>query len=165
MITFKHYIEEEKNAHLTHIDQSLLIDGSGGITVTVNFLESLINMLSGGSNKSLKIGLKWDGAPGLTAGIDPESGKFFVGTKSVFSKKIPKVNFTNEDIIFSKFITTSTLGICILFPCVVTDNFLSIGFIKGIKASSMKLSATSFKLAPIIKPIAKPNILNFSKKS
>ncbi len=98
MITFKHYIEEEKNAHLTHIDQSLLIDGSGGITVTVNFLESLINMLSGGSNNSLKIGLKWDGAPGLTAGIDPESGKFFVGTKSVFSKKIPKVNFTNEDI-------------------------------------------------------------------
>ena len=98
MITFKHYIEEEKNAHLTHIDQSLLIDGSGGVTVTVNFLESLINMLSGGSNKSLKIGLKWDGAPGLTAGIDPTSGNFFVGTKSVFSKKVPKVNFTNSDI-------------------------------------------------------------------
>ena len=98
MISFKHYIEEEKNAHLTHIDQSLLIDGSGGVTVTVNFLESLINMLSGGSNKSLKIGLKWDGAPGLTAGIDPTSGNFFVGTKSVFSKKVPKVNFTNSDI-------------------------------------------------------------------
>jgi hypothetical protein len=98
MITFKQYIEEEKNAHLTHIDQSLLIDGSGGITVTVNFLESLINMLSGGSNKSLKIGLKWDGAPGLTAGIDPTSGNFFVGTKSIFSKKVPKVNFTNSDI-------------------------------------------------------------------
>ena len=98
MISFKHYLEEEKNAHLTHIDQSLLIDGSGGVTVTVNFLESLINMLSGGSNKSLKIGLKWDGAPGLTAGIDPTSGNFFVGTKSVFSKKVPKVNFTNSDI-------------------------------------------------------------------
>ena len=55
-------------------------------------------MLSGGTDGALKIGLKWDGAPGLIAGIEPESGRFFVGTKSTFSKKVPKVNFTNEDI-------------------------------------------------------------------
>ena len=98
MKTFKQYIAEAKNAHLSHIDQSLLVDGSSGVKTTVNFLESLVDMLDGGTDKAIKIGLKWDGAPGLTAGIDPESGKFFVGTKSVFSKKIPKVNFTNEDI-------------------------------------------------------------------
>ena len=91
-------ISEGKNTHLSHIDQSLLVDGSSGVTTTVNFLESLIDMLNGGTDKAIKIGLKWDGAPGLTAGIDPESGKFFVGTKSTFSKKTPKVNFTNEDI-------------------------------------------------------------------
>jgi hypothetical protein len=103
MKTFIQFIKEQnlsegKNTHLLHIDQSLLIDGDGGVTTTVNFLESLINMLSGGTAGALKIGLKWDGAPGLTAGVDPESGKFFVGTKSAFSKKVPKVNFTNADI-------------------------------------------------------------------
>ena len=91
MKTFKQYIAEAKNAHLSHIDQSLLVDGSSGVKTTVNFLESLVDMLDGGTDKAIKIGLKWDGAPGLTAGIDPESGKFFVGTKSVFSKKIPKM--------------------------------------------------------------------------
>jgi|TARA_R110002051_G_scaffold325021_1_gene425289 hypothetical protein len=98
MKTFKQYISEAKNVHLLHIDQSLLIDGDSGVKTTVNFLESLIDMLSGGTDGALKIGLKWDGAPGLIAGIEPESGRFFVGTKSTFSKKVPKVNFTNEDI-------------------------------------------------------------------
>lgn len=103
MIPFKKFIKEQnlfeaKNAHLSHIDQSVLIDGGDGIKTTINFLESLIDMLSGGNNGKLKIGLKWDGAPGLTAGIDPVTKKFFVGTKSVFAKKIPKVNFTNADV-------------------------------------------------------------------
>ena len=103
MIPFKKFIKEQnlfeaKNAHLSHIDQSVLIDGGDGIKTTINFLESLIDMLSGGNNGKLKIGLKWDGAPGLTAGIDPVTKKFFVGTKSVFAKKIPKVNFTDADV-------------------------------------------------------------------
>ena len=86
MITFKKYINqidlsEGKNTHLSHIDQSILIDGADGIRTTINFLESLINMLEGGKGGTIKIGLKWDGAPGLVAGFDPESKKFFVGTK------------------------------------------------------------------------------------
>jgi hypothetical protein len=40
---------------------------------------------------------KWDGAPAIVAGKDPQTGKFFVGTKGVFAKK-PKMNFTNSDI-------------------------------------------------------------------
>ena len=31
-------------------------------------------------------------------GTNPENGKFFVGTKSVFNKKTPKINYSNEDI-------------------------------------------------------------------
>ena len=31
-------------------------------------------------------------------GTDPENGKFFVGTKSVFNKRTPKVNYSNADI-------------------------------------------------------------------
>ena len=39
---------------------------------------------------------KWDGVS-FIAGKDPETKKFFVGTKGVFAKK-PKINFTNKDI-------------------------------------------------------------------
>ena len=40
---------------------------------------------------------KWDGAPAIIAGKDPETGKFFVGTKGVFARN-PKMNFTVADI-------------------------------------------------------------------
>ncbi len=36
-------------------------------------------------------------SPAIFAGIDPETGKFFVGTKSVFNKN-PKLNFSHDDI-------------------------------------------------------------------
>lgn len=103
MKTFSQFIKEQnlveaKNTHLLHIDQSLLIDGDSGVKVTINFLEALIDMLSGGKNGPVKLGLKYDGAPAVVCGIDPENGKFFVGTKSVFAKKVPKVNYTNADI-------------------------------------------------------------------
>ncbi len=55
MIPFKKFIKEQnlfeaKNAHLSHIDQSVLIDGGDGIKTTINFRESLIDMLSGCNN-------------------------------------------------------------------------------------------------------------------
>ena len=45
-----------------------------------------------------KVSVKWDGAPAIVFGTNPENGKFFVGTKSVFNKKLVKINYTNEDI-------------------------------------------------------------------
>ena len=35
--------------------------------------------------------------PAIFAGINPENGKFFVGTKSIFNKE-PKINYTPEDV-------------------------------------------------------------------
>jgi hypothetical protein len=40
---------------------------------------------------------KFDGAPAIFSGINPENGKFFVGTKGVFAQNA-KLNYTNEDI-------------------------------------------------------------------
>lgn len=54
-------------------------------------------MLTGSSNAKVNMTVKWDGAPAIICGINPENGKFFVGTKSVFNKT-PKVNYTNADI-------------------------------------------------------------------
>ena len=54
-------------------------------------------MLAGNAKKSVNVTVKWDGAPAVFAGINPENGKFFVGTKGVFNKT-PKVNYTDADI-------------------------------------------------------------------
>jgi hypothetical protein len=41
--------------------------------------------------------VKWDGAPAIICGINPENGQFFVGTKAVFNVN-PKINYTTSDI-------------------------------------------------------------------
>ena len=45
----------------------------------------------------MNVTVKWDGAPAVFAGTNPENGKFFVATKSLFNKT-PKINYTNADI-------------------------------------------------------------------
>lgn len=45
-----------------------------------------------------KVSVKWDGAPALVWGICPSSGRFFVGTKSVFNKRLIKINYNHYDI-------------------------------------------------------------------
>jgi hypothetical protein len=54
-------------------------------------------MLAGNSDSKVNITTKWDGAPAIFCGTNPENGKFFVGTKSVFNKNA-KLNYTDEDI-------------------------------------------------------------------
>ena len=54
-------------------------------------------MLAGSSKSSVNVTVKWDGAPAIFAGINPENGQFFVGTKGVFNKNA-KINYTIDDI-------------------------------------------------------------------
>jgi hypothetical protein len=68
-----------------------------GAREAINFLRSLRNMLAGHSDVKVNVTTKWDGAPAIFAGINPENGKFFVGTKSVFNKNA-KLNYTDADI-------------------------------------------------------------------
>ena len=86
------------NLHLEHLEDSILFDGSQGATDAFMFLDELVRVFSGQGNNSFKITTKWDGAPSVVCGVDPDIGKFFVGTKSVFAKTQPKQCFTNEDI-------------------------------------------------------------------
>jgi len=99
---FKTYLTEDnepKNIHLEHIEDLMFNDGIDGVVGALNFLTSLRDMLSGHSRFSkMNVTTKWDGAPSVVAGINPDNGKFFVGTKSVFSKN-PKINYTEQDII------------------------------------------------------------------
>jgi hypothetical protein len=89
--------KEGKNVHLEHIEDEVLNRGVVGTRESINFLQSLRNMLAGNSDSKVNVTTKWDGAPAVFCGINPENGKFFVGTKSVFNKNA-KLNYTEDDI-------------------------------------------------------------------
>tara|TARA_B100000902_G_scaffold361720_1_gene379407 strand:+ start:615 stop:1835 length:1221 start_codon:yes stop_codon:yes gene_type:complete len=97
MFNFKGFITKEKNTHLEHLEDDIINRGSRGGDNAVKFLKSIRNMLAGSSGGKVNMSVKWDGAPAIVCGINPENGKFFVGTKSVFNVK-PKINYTPGDI-------------------------------------------------------------------
>ena len=96
MRSFKELLNEDTNTHMEHLEDEIINNGVKGATTAIQFLNSLKDMLSGGKSKT-NITVKWDGAPAIFAGINPENGKFFVGTKSIFNK-VPKINYTPEDV-------------------------------------------------------------------
>ena len=74
-----------KNLHLEHPEDTIL---TGDLSVLDAFANGMKNSYS----------VKIDGSPAIIWGTNPENGKFFVGTKSVFNKRTPKVNYTVQDI-------------------------------------------------------------------
>ena len=92
-------LEEGKaNTHLTHLEELVLTQGPQGYSMARAFLLELLETLKGNSKSHVQTSVKWDGAPAIFAGVNPENGKFFVGTKSIFNK-VPKINYTPQDII------------------------------------------------------------------
>lgn len=99
-MNFTDYLEESKegkNVHLEHIEDEVLNRGVAGTRDSINFLRSLRDMLAGHAESKVNVTTKWDGAPAVFCGINPENGKFFVGTKGVFAKNA-KLNYTDKDI-------------------------------------------------------------------
>lgn len=86
------------NTHLTHLEELVLTQGPQGYKMARAFLLELLNTLKGNTDSSIQTSVKWDGAPAIFAGINPENGRFFVGTKSIFNK-VPKINYTEEDVL------------------------------------------------------------------
>jgi len=97
MFNFKGFLTQDKNTHLEHLEDDIINRGAVGGDNAINFLKSVRNMLAGTTGSKTNITVKWDGAPAIICGINPENGKFFVGTKSVFNKT-PKINYTVADI-------------------------------------------------------------------
>ena len=97
MFSFGGFLTEAKNLHLEHLEDEVLNNGVAGTRGAINFLQSLRDMLAGNSKSSVNVTVKWDGAPAVFAGINPENDQFFVGTKGVFNKNA-KINYSHEDI-------------------------------------------------------------------
>ena len=93
---FQEFLIEDRNTHLEHLEDEIINNGTKGAKTSIEFLKSIKKMLQGGKGGS-SISVKWDGAPAVFCGINPENGKFFVGTKSIFNAT-PKINYTNADI-------------------------------------------------------------------
>ena len=72
-----------QNKHIEHPEDMVL---SGDLSV--------LNWFITNGNISAKI----DGAPAIVWGTNPSNNKFFVGTKSVFNKKLIKINHNHTDI-------------------------------------------------------------------
>ena len=97
MYSFKQYLNEAKNTHLEHLEDEIINNGYQGGINAIEFLKSIRNMLVGSSRRKLNLSVKWDGAPAVFCGVNPENGKFFVGSKSIFNVT-PKINYTQSDI-------------------------------------------------------------------
>jgi hypothetical protein len=95
--TFKQFLAEAKNVHMAHVEDSILDQGIDGANKSLEYLEHVAHILKGNTNKKMKITVKYDGSPAIFCGQHPENGKFFVGTKGVFSKKEPKIIYTKAD--------------------------------------------------------------------
>ena len=96
MFSFKGFQTQDKNTHLEHLEDDIINRGATGGENAVNFLKAVRNMLAG-SGKGTNMTVKWDGAPAIICGVNPENGKFFVGTKSIFNIN-PKFNYTDQDV-------------------------------------------------------------------
>ena len=88
-------LTEQKNTHMTHIEDKVLYGGVNGTRQAIFALRDMRDMLAG--KKEAGVSVKWDGAPAIFAGTDPRDGEFFVAKKGIFNKN-PKVYKTAAEI-------------------------------------------------------------------
>lgn len=102
MKSFLTFLKEEveeiggKLKHIHHAEDRPFLHGSKGFEHAVGALtQAHEHIKSGGHSSSLT--MKYDGSPSIVFGRHPETGKFFVASKSAFNKT-PKINYTHKDI-------------------------------------------------------------------
>jgi hypothetical protein len=87
---------EDKLKHLEHPEDHLLKSGEPGFHHAFNTLKTSAEALQG-HDTGTKLMTKYDGAPSVVFGHHPQTGKFFVASKSAFNKD-PKINYSEADI-------------------------------------------------------------------
>ncbi len=102
MLSFSTFVTEEtepqgkKLKHLTHLEDHVIHGGHEGVGIAAQHLDDVHNLLSG-KKSSTAVSTKYDGSPSIVFGTHPQTGQFFVASKSAFNKN-PKINYTPEDI-------------------------------------------------------------------
>ena len=102
MHSFLTFLKEEASAddgklkHIHHAEDRPLFHGAKGFEHAKGALNQAHEHIKSGSNSSA-LTMKYDGSPAVVYGHHPETGKFFVASKSAFNKT-PKINYTHKDI-------------------------------------------------------------------
>ena len=100
MKTLKHLLSEQtegqKLKHIEHLEDHPINDGHAGFEHAVGALEKVRQHIKM-KKKSPELTMKHDGSPSIVFGHHPDTGKFFVASKSAFNKT-PKINYTPQDI-------------------------------------------------------------------
>ncbi len=102
MRSFLTFLKEEtqevdgKLKHIHHAEDRPLFHGAKGFEHAKEALNSAHNQIKSGGHSS-NLTMKYDGSPAVVFGHHPETGKFFVASKSAFNKN-PKINYTEKDI-------------------------------------------------------------------
>jgi hypothetical protein len=102
LLTFKSFLFEQAEdeprqiKHLTHVEDRPLQTGSKGTQHAISSLNATAEHIKAGKHTS-ELTTKYDGSPAIVYGHHPETGKFFVASKSAFNKT-PKVNYNHSDI-------------------------------------------------------------------
>lgn len=104
-ITFKQFLSEAvdvvgvKAGHMTHAEDLVFDLGVEGTRKAIFFMRDVRDMLTQGQAKSSNalVTVKFDGAPALVVGVNPENGQFFVAKKGIFNKN-PKLYYSHADI-------------------------------------------------------------------
>ena len=91
------FLAEAKNLHMEHLEDEIFNNGIEGAKGALKFMDGLLGMLKGDADRAVDITVKFDGAPAIFAGIDPDDGRFFVGTKGVFNAS-PKLVKNEADV-------------------------------------------------------------------
>ena len=97
MLRFSNFLIEQKNTHMTHVEELIFMKGVEGTRQAIEFLRDVRDALISNSKSRVNITVKWDGAPAIFAGTDPSDGKFFVAKKGIFNKN-PKVYKSESEI-------------------------------------------------------------------
>ena len=79
--------DQTLNKHLDHIEDLMILQGKDGLALSIAFLKDIVESLQTGQT-GMGVSTKWDGKPAVVCGVNPENGKFFVSTKSAFSKTV-----------------------------------------------------------------------------
>ncbi len=100
MLNFLDFLKEEaegaKLKHIHHAEDRPFLHGSEGFEHAEGALKQAHEHMKSG-HVSNDLTEKFDGSPSIVFGKHPETGKFFVASKSAFNKN-PKINYTPEDI-------------------------------------------------------------------
>lgn len=103
MLNFKDFLKEEANAdgggklkHIHHAEDRPFLHGAEGFEHAEGALKQAHDDMKSGKTSN-HLTEKFDGSPSIVFGHHPETGKFFVASKSAFNKN-PKINYSEEDV-------------------------------------------------------------------